>query len=424
MPPWWPWLAIPASAAVLLLVLLRGAGAPPVDFGAYFGAAVALREGRTPYADALAWKAAGYATGSPARQPTAQTAYVYPPALALVLLPLTVLPVQAASAVWLAILLGCIAGTAWCLASLITPRRDLAFWGLVAGLALALTLFKPVRGALTFSKQVDPLILLLLAGTVLALARRRDVATGVLLGLVMAIKPFLAVLAFWLLWKRAYRATVWAGLTGTVVGLGPLLALGLLTDFLTAASHWGSPAMLASPVGQSVASLLLRTLTVQPYTVPLVDAPWLVWPLHGLVGVGLLALLALTVSRSREVLPLVILLEWGLGVTALLIFGPLTEEHHLAYLALGLTGTLAAALTPWRDSAPARRVAVSTAVLVLLLMLPGTQVIAWGAYRYLDAPIPPPASFATCLFLYVALAVGAVNLLALRLVRAGITPRS
>src|SRR5688500_809328 len=127
VPPWWPRVAISASAVVLLAVLVRAAAAPPVDFGAYYGAAVALRDGRTPYADALAWKAAGYVTGSPDRQPTAQTAYVYPPALALALIPLAALPVQAASVVWLAILFGCIVGTAWCLALLVWPRRDLAF---------------------------------------------------------------------------------------------------------------------------------------------------------------------------------------------------------------------------------------------------------------------------------------------------------
>lgn len=47
-------------AAVMLAVYLRAMAGPPVDFGA----AVALREGRSPYADALAWKAAGYVTSS------------------------------------------------------------------------------------------------------------------------------------------------------------------------------------------------------------------------------------------------------------------------------------------------------------------------------------------------------------------------
>jgi hypothetical protein len=64
--------------------------------------------------------------------------------------------------------------------------------------------------------------------------------------------------------------------------------------------------------------------------------------------------------------------------------------------------------------------AVATVVLVLFFLLPGTQVIAWGFYRYLDGPIAPPLSFATFLFLYVTLAAFVVNVLALRLVRASV----
>ena len=403
---------------VLAVVFVRAASGPPVDFGAYYGAAPAWREGLSPYADALTWRAAGYVTGSPGRQPTVETAYVYPPALALALVQLTALPLQVASAVWLALLLGCVVGTAWCLATIIMERRSADFRALVAGLTLLIVLFKPVRGALTFSKQVDPLIMLLLAGTILAFTRRRDGLAGVLLGLAVAVKPFLAVLALWLLWKRGYRSVVVAGLVALGIGLGPLVALGLLPDFLTAASHWAGPAMLASPVGQSAASMLLRTLTVQPYTVPLVEAPWLVAPLQVSIGVGLVAVIALTVSRSREGPPLALLLEWGLGVTALLIFGPLTEEHHLAYLTLGLTATATVAFKGWQATAGSRRLSIATAVLVGFLMLPGTQVIAWGFYAYLDIPIPPPKSFATFLFLYVTLAAGAHNMLALRWLRA------
>jgi hypothetical protein len=415
-----------AAVLVLLVIYVRAVAGPPVDFGAYYGAATAIREGRGPYADALAWKAAGYVTGSPARQPTAQTAYVYPPTLALALVPLTFLPVSIASAAWLALLFGCVAGTAWCLASVMWPDgaedRGAEFWLLVVGLTLALALFKPVRGALTFSKQVDPLIMLLLTGTIVAFARRRDGPAAILLGLAVTIKPFLVVLALWLLWKGAYRAAIGAGTVALALGLGPLLALGLLPDFLSAAAHWAGPSMVASPVSQSAMSLLLRALTVQPYTVPLVEAPWLVTPFQGLIGIGLAIAVAGTVSRSRDEPPVVLLLEWSLGLAALLIFGPLTEEHHLAYLALGLAAIVAGGLSRWRDADPARRararrLGVATVAMVLFFLLPGTQTIAWGWYAYLDGPIRPPASFATLLFLYATLAVGALNLLALRLIR-------
>jgi hypothetical protein len=223
------------------------------------------------------------------------------------------------------------------------------------------------------------------------------------------------VLALVPLWKGASRLVIVAGLVSAVLVLGPLLALGLLDDFVAAASHWGGPIMAASPVGQSAYSLLLRTLTVQPYTVPLIDVPLLVTPLLVLVGAGLVGVLLSSVSRSRAQPPIVQLAECGLAVAAMLIFGPLTEEHHLAYLALGLTATLAVGLSRRSDSAAARRLVVLTAALVLFLMLPSTQVIAWGFYAYRDGPIAPPLSFTTFLFLYAVLAAAVLNVAALRL---------
>lgn len=416
--PGWHRLTLTGCVLVLLAIYLRAVAGPPIDFGAYYGAAADFRAGRTPYFNALIWKGAGYVTGSTDTKPTPGIAYVYPPALALALVPLTELPIHAATIVWISLLFACVIGTAWCLASLLVSRRDSSFWLLFAALALGIALFKPVRGALTFSNQADPLILLLLAGTVLAFVRRRDGWAGVLLGLAIAVKPFVAVLVLVLLWKGAYRLVSVAGLVSVVLALGPLLARGLFEDFAAAALHWGGPLMAASPVGQSVYSLLLRTLTVQPYTVPLVEAPWLVTPLLALVGVVLIGLLARTVSRSRDLTPIVQLLEFGLAIAAMLIFGPLTEEHHLAYLALGLTATLAAGLSRWPISASARRLTIATAALLMLLMLPGTQAIAWGFYLYRDGPIAPPLSFSTFLFLYLLVAAAIVNLAALRLLRA------
>ena len=56
-------------------------------------------------------------------------------------------------------------------------------------------------------------------------------------------------------------------------------------------------------------------------------------------------------------------------------------------------------------------------LLVLFLMLPGTQVIARGFYRYQAGPIAPPLAFTTFLFLSVVLAAAVLNLAALRLLR-------
>lgn len=410
-------LVIAGVGLILLALYLRVLSGIPVDFGAYYRAASDLREGRSPYQEALVWRDAGYVTGSVDTKPTPGIAYVYPPALGLALVPLTAFPIDVAFAVWIALLFGCVIGTAWCLAALVRGPRQRELGLLVAVLAVGIALFKPVRGALTFSNQADPLIMALLAGTVFTFGRRRDGWAGVLLGLAISVKPFLVVLALVPLWKGAYRLVAVAGLLSAVLVLGPLLALGLLGDFQAAAAHWAGPAMAASPVGQASYSLLLRTLTVQSYTVPIVEAPWLVAPLHVLVGIGLLGLLVRVISRSRTQPPVVQLAEFGLAIAAMLIYGPLTEEHHLAYLAVGLTATLAAGLSGWSNSPVARRIALATAALVLFLMLPGTQAIAWGFYGYWDGPIAPPASLTTFLWLYVVVAAAALNVAALRLLR-------
>jgi hypothetical protein len=403
--------------AALFVLYLRSAFSRPYDFAAYYDAAVNLWQDRTPYADALAWKAAGYATGSPQLEVIREIPYVYPPTLALAMLPLTALPIELARVVWLALLYGCVAGTAWCLAALATERRDTVFWLAVALLALTIAMFKPVRGALTFSKQVDPAIMLLLAATALAFVRRRDGWAGVLFGLAVSIKPFVVVLALFLLWKGAYRATIVAGMVSAVLALGPLLALGLLGEYLEVSAYWTGPTQAASPVGQSVYSLLLRTLTVQPYTVPLIEAPWLVRPLRVMVAIVVLGVVLACVQRDRQQAPIVQVLEFGLGVATMLVISPLTEEHHLAYLTIGLTATVLTGLSRWNRSAGARWILWATAGLIGVLMLPGTHLIAWGFYWYREAPIAPPLSLATFFFLYALLAAAALNLLALRLVR-------
>jgi len=419
-------VAVGAVTAVLVILLgayVRVAFTPPVDFGAYYKAALTLRGGQSPYGDALTWKATGYAVGSPLDNPTSDPAYVYPPFLGLALLPLTAFPIKVANALWLAVLFGCVAGTAWCLAVLLVERRTSHFWLLFATLTLCLVLFKPIRGALTFSHQVDPVIMLLLAAMLLAFVRRRDGWAGVFLGLAIAIKPFVVLVALLLFWKGAYRAGVGAGLLAAGLVRGPLLAFGLLGEFMDASSYWAGTAMAASPVSQSAYSLLLRTLTVQPYTVPLVEAPWLVAPLRAIIGVGLLVGLLAMVSRSRQEPIIAQALEFGLAITLMLIFGRLSEEHHLAYLAIGLTATMAAVAPSWRASASARWIAVATAALILFFMLPRTQVVAWGFFRYMDGPIAPPLSFTTFLFLYAMVAVAVANVAALRWLRRGAPAR-
>ena len=120
--PGWDGLTV-AGVVLVVVIYAQGLSRQPYDFGAYYFAAEDLRAGRNPYEQALAWRAAGHVTGSPDAPPFAGIVDVYPPVLALALVPLTALPLPLATAVWLGLLVGCVVGTAWCLAGLHLLRR-------------------------------------------------------------------------------------------------------------------------------------------------------------------------------------------------------------------------------------------------------------------------------------------------------------
>lgn len=420
---WLPRLAAAVSVLGLLAMMTRANLSEPGDFSCYLDAAIAIRDGQSPYAVVLAWKEARFAHGIPGGDVThpelaARRPYVYPPLLAIGLLPLTSLDPRTATAIWLTFLVVCFLCIAWVLADTFTPRGTPRFWLLLAAIILAGMVFKPIRGALTYSKQADVLILLLLTLVFAAFAHRRVWWVAIWLGLAVAIKPFVAFIALLLFWKRAYREAVGAAVISVILGLGPLIALGQVGDFVNGAPYLAGPEFNASPVGQSLYAFLLRTLTVQPYTVPLLDAPWLVTPLRVVLVVGLMILLLTVVGRSRDRGTVRLGLEFGLTVATMLLLSPLTEESHLAYLLIGLLASAIVLREAARYSVSARATAVVATLTVGLLALPGTTIIAWGWGLYsVDGPLPPPLSFVTFIFLYGLLSVAAVNLIALLLTR-------
>src|SRR5919108_4061569 len=68
---------------------------PQIDFSAYYLAARALRAGMDPYDPQVLAQLASSAGVS------AYTPYIYPPLLAVIVMPLAALPYQSAAAIWL-----------------------------------------------------------------------------------------------------------------------------------------------------------------------------------------------------------------------------------------------------------------------------------------------------------------------------------
>ncbi|MCC7372794.1 MAG: DUF2029 domain-containing protein [Chloroflexi bacterium] len=402
------------AGLVFLVTFVRSLSGPAVDFDAYYEGGLAVRAGERPYALALRVAASGYAMGAPNTPDGNASAYVYPPLLALVVAPLTLLPIERATAVWSALLHLGVLAAAWLLADLFGPR-DRRGRLLVFGLVLLwLLLFKPIRGALGYTRQVDVLLLLLLVVMAWGVARRRLDAAGLALGLAIAVKPFFVLIALYFLWKRAYRGFVVAGLTATICGLLPLVVLGALSEYLAIAAYWGGPTFAVSPVSQSFTSLLLRLFTESPFTVPVAVLPGLVLPLRVIYVVGV-AFAILAVARpTRGLDPVTVVLEIGLFVLATMLIGPLAEESHLAYLALGLAGVGAAAVALSADDRHTAMILGGGFVgCTLLLHAPGLHELSWGNWQYLAAPLRFPYALVTGLYLYIQWAIGLLLLLAL-----------
>src|ERR687891_2399256 len=160
-------LALAVLAALLLLYARRalsgyGAGPIPYDLAVFLDAADDLVAGRSPFPapDALSGDAN----------------YVYPPLLAVALVPLALLPVGMAVVLWTIVGVAAVCGALWLLGV-----RD---WRVYA-IALAFPATRDAVGAGT----VGPLLLL---GTALAWRYRdaRPAAAGLAAGLAAALKLF------------------------------------------------------------------------------------------------------------------------------------------------------------------------------------------------------------------------------------------
>jgi hypothetical protein len=163
------------GVVAILLVLLRGYPVvwlfdPHGDFSVFYGAARASLHGRDPYTVPL---------------------YHYLPALALLLRPLGLLAQDHAYVVWEAFLILCQAGAITLLTYQYGRRAIIGALALSPALALAIMVAQPVA-----------LVILALAGAMVALGRERFVLAGVLLAAAW-LKPQVALPAvcLFVLWR-------------------------------------------------------------------------------------------------------------------------------------------------------------------------------------------------------------------------------
>jgi len=190
---------LPLFAIGFVLVDLASGGAGWAFREAFLGAADAVLRGESPYP----------ALDDPALE--RGTAYVYPPAMALLTTPFTVLGHDVAVVLFALLLVASVPATL-----AVLGVRDWRCYGVAL-------LWPPVLSAV----HVENISLLIgLAAALVWRFRDRPVVAGSILGISGAVKPLLWPLGLWFLATRRLRALLWSVGTGIAVVLGSWAVIG------------------------------------------------------------------------------------------------------------------------------------------------------------------------------------------------------
>jgi len=314
-------------AARFLLPLLAPQPPRADDFQDYLFAAQQIATGGDPYANFIRnhvpwdW--------------SLSSGYLYPPAFAVTLIPLTWVSNDLAVRIWLFLIQAAV------LASLVIIYRVIGWPRRAELLAVVavLTTFFPLANTV-YAGAMNSLLLLLLTGSWACWQRRQDIATGALVGIAAIFKLFPLALLPYLVWRRHFKLVAVLGLTG----LGGL-AVGLAVTSLDHNIYYFREMLphLAAGTGyrenQSLAGFTARIC--QPSSADAGGgAGWcgrgLDWPLI----VGLLVIVLRATSRASRTG-----LEFALAVSALPLVSSVTWSFHLVILILPIALLIRLAFT-------------------------------------------------------------------------------
>lgn len=219
--------AVLAGLALMVWQVLRGTGVAFDFHYAYWLAGRRVITGQSPYT----WTQAQFRDG---------VAFVYPALSAVMFVPLSLLPRGAGS---VASMFLCIALVPLTLRLLgIRDRRVFA----------VVLMWLPVYGAWQTANET---MFLMLGLACLWRGRERPLVAGLIVALIVSLKPLLWPLVLWLLVTRRWRASGVALLSGLVLNLGAwaVVGFGQFASFLHAAgadtgdswrTGWGVPALM------------------------------------------------------------------------------------------------------------------------------------------------------------------------------------
>lgn len=303
----------------VVIPILRPTPPQADDFQDYWQAAVQIRTGGDPYASFdrthVPWDW------------TLSSGYLYPPAFAAILAPLTVIPNGLAVRIWLLLMLGMMVGSLGIVYRVLGPPRGSELLSIV----LIFVTSYPVTATL-LTGAMNPVLLLLLALAWAAWMRRQDVAAGSVVGAAIAIKLIPFALLPYLVVRRHFRllaaatAVVLLGVGLDLAVTSPAHSLHYVRDMLPHLSA-GS----GYRENESLSGLASRLCN--PATAALGgNGGWcgrlLAWP--AVAGVLGLVILAVRLPRRTG-------LEFGLAVAALPLVSSLTWSFHLVLLLLPVT---------------------------------------------------------------------------------------
>ncbi|MEA2636484.1 MAG: alpha,2-mannosyltransferase [Chloroflexota bacterium] len=245
-------------AVVIYALVLSQGGLHHQDFGVYLGAARDILHGQPLYSAFL---------HHPFPDATLRPAYIYPPSFALLIAPIGLLPDAVAAAVWMAIEQASLAVAVVVVLHWLRPTR----WA-VAALLFATLTFYPLWVDVV-QGQANLLVLLLVTVGIVGVLRGRP-AFGAAIGAAAALKLTPLILVVWLLFDRRFRAAAFV-----LGGFAILTGAGLLLRFQDTLAYVGQvfPALAGGTAfyaNQSLAGVLDRTMTSNPYTQPWFALSW------------------------------------------------------------------------------------------------------------------------------------------------------
>jgi len=181
-------------------------------------------------------------------------------------------------------------------------------------------------------QNVNPLLLLLLGGSALALSRERETRGGVLLGTAVALKAFPALLIPYLVYRRLWRAAAFAVATAAILTSVPLARYG--SDGATQFAAWldiSSGDWPARSNNQSLIAAVDRVLSGFNSTSPVIAGDGLTIPLAAFMGSVLVVLFVASTRRQRRDSG-VIARELAIVTALAVLLSPVAWDHYWVLL--------------------------------------------------------------------------------------------